>query len=156
MLTKRLSRFGHITRAGSWPKVVKPRLLETVKYLKAQGVTSIGACGFCWGSKMCMLTIADPAFADVKGVALFHPSMLENGDAEKAAKPAAIFPSKDEPDLTKFYEILRSKAPATIHKRYDQSPHGWVGATANFSNPIEKRDADDVIDLAAGWFGKLH
>ncbi len=86
-------------KAGSWPKVVKPRLSETVKYLKSQGVSSIGVMGFCWGSKQCMNVLGDASFPEVKGAALFHPSMLENSDAEKSLRPCAVFPSKDEPDL---------------------------------------------------------
>jgi hypothetical protein len=54
-------------------------------------------------------------------------------------------------------------------------PHGWVGgwfrrwfsafiiwlteflvqATANFSNPLEKQKADEVINLGAGFFNKV-
>lgn len=52
---ERNAMFGHIMKAGSWPKVVKPRLQETVKYLKSQGINSIGVMGFCWGSKMVSL-----------------------------------------------------------------------------------------------------
>lgn len=102
-----------------------------------------------------MNVIGDSAFPDVKGAALFHPSMLENSDAEKALKPAAVFPSKDEPDLTKFVQILKGKYPATIDRRFDDMPHGWVGATANFSDPAQKKQADVVIDLGAGFFNKV-
>ena len=95
----RNAMFGHIMKAGSWLKVVKPRLSETVKFLKSQGVSSMGVQGFCWGSKMSMNVVGDNDFPEVKGAALFHPSMLENSDAEKSLKPCAVFPSKDEPDL---------------------------------------------------------
>lgn len=152
---ERNKMFGHIMKAGSWPKVVKPRMLEVIKYLKGLGVESVGVMGFCWGSKMCMQTVGDRDFDTVKGAVLFHPSMLENSDAENALKPAAVFDSKDEPDLTKFYEILKDKHSATIRKRYDDQPHGWVGATANFANPAEKKAADEVVGLAADWFKKL-
>jgi len=83
-----------------------------------------------------------------------------------------ILPSLDH---SKFAQILKSKYSQTIEQRFDDMPHGWVGgwfrrwfsafiiwlteflvqATANFSNPLEKQKADEVINLGAGFFNKV-
>lgn len=43
----------------------------------------------------------------------------------------------------------------TGHRRFDDMPHGFAGATANFSDPINVQRVEEVIDILGGYFDRM-
>jgi dienelactone hydrolase len=84
--------------AGSWEKVVKKDFVGLLEHYKAQGAKEIGAFGFCWGAKMCVEASVDFG-ADIKAIALIHPSMLVTEDADRVLSPTLCLPASTDFDM---------------------------------------------------------
>lgn len=140
-----------ISRVGSWD-TVSPHLARVKARLQSQGIKSAGIVGFCWGAKIAVqATVVDPWYT---GVALIHPAKLELSDAEKVQAPVLLLPSKDEPDLTEFFEIIKKKSfgAQSYHQRFDDMHHGWVAARGDFKDPLNKQRASEAVQISADFF----
>ncbi|KAG8857633.1 hypothetical protein FRB96_005651 [Tulasnella sp. 330] len=122
--------------------------------LKAEGVTKIGAVGFCWGGKF--ITIAGRRADKVDALVSIHPGRVAASDAEELAVPIAMFPSQgeDAAECEAFMKGLESKpfASKNVHKRYDTMPHGWAAARANLEDKENLKEYKDVYERTATFF----
>lgn len=125
------------------------------KYLKEQGVEAATMVGFCWGAKMAVqLNVTHPLFV---GTALIHPSFVDNSDAEKAGTPILAVPSKDEFDMTEFFNILSKKpfGDKCKHVRFDDVEHGFCASRGDYEDPLYAKRANDAIKLTVDFFAGL-
>ncbi|KAJ1907333.1 hypothetical protein LPJ81_000815 [Coemansia sp. IMI 209127] len=133
--------------------------MDAVEILRAEGVESIGAVGFCWGAKLAIRALAESGengTGVIKSGVLIHPSMLEKEDFEEAAGPILLLPTKDEADFTEFFAIAKAKpfGEASYHERFDNQIHGFCAARGDFSKPEVIGDVNKAIQLTAGFFKK--
>ncbi|KAJ1665431.1 hypothetical protein IW140_003401 [Coemansia sp. RSA 1813] len=130
-----------------------------VEILRAEGVESIGAIGFCWGAKLAIRGLAESGESGagvIKSGALIHPSMLEKEDFEEAAGPILLLPTKDEADFTEFFAIAKAKpfGEASYQERFNNQTHGFCAARGDFSKPEVVSDVNKAIQLTVGFFKK--
>ncbi|KAJ2507776.1 hypothetical protein GGI11_005898 [Coemansia sp. RSA 2049] len=129
-----------------------------VEILRAEGVESIGAVGFCWGAKLVMSALTDESEkflgTSVKSGVLIHPSALEKKDFENAAGPILLLPTKDEPDFTESFAIAKAKpfGETSYMERFDNQIHGFCAARGDFSKPEVSGDVNKAIQMTVGFF----
>ncbi|RCH91236.1 hypothetical protein CU098_006698 [Rhizopus stolonifer] len=153
-------RMGDMTAMLQWLKnigdieVISPDIERVEKYLKEQGVDSATMVGFCWGAKIAVQTTARSSF--FVGASLIHPSFVDTKDAEFASAPILAIPSKDEPDMTEYMEVLSKKpfGAQCEHYRFDDMPHGFCAARGDFDNEENKKRATEAIQLTCNFFSK--
>ncbi|KAG0173532.1 hypothetical protein DFQ28_008198 [Apophysomyces sp. BC1034] len=132
--------------------VIAPQLEQVRESLQAQGVTTAGLVGFCWGAKIAVLATAVDSFFGA--ASLVHPSLVDIKDAENAKAPILALPSKDEPDMTAYMEVLYKKSFGSQckHQRFDDMAHGFCGGRADWSDELNKKRATEVIQLTVNFF----
>lgn len=122
--------------------------------LKEQGVEVGTLVGFCWGAKIAIqLTSTHPFFA---GVSLIHPSFVDVKDAEKAGAPVLALPSKDEPDMTEYMNVLAKKpfGSQCKHVRFEDQSHGFCAARGDYKDELNAKRANEAIRLTADFFNE--
>lgn len=110
--------------------------------------------GFCWGAKIAVqLTSTIPFFV---GASLVHPSFVDVKDAEKAGAPILALPSKDEPDMTEYMEVLSKKpfGKQCKHVRFDDMVHGFCAARGDYTDKLNAQRATEAIQLTANFFSE--
>ncbi|RUS34906.1 hypothetical protein BC938DRAFT_477872 [Jimgerdemannia flammicorona] len=134
---------------------ISPDLAKVKQYLTSSGFQSVGIVGFCWGAKIAITATGKDSW--YAGAALIHPSQLILEDAQKAQGPILLLPSKDEADLSEFFDIIKSKpfGAHSYHHRFDDMHHGWVAARGNFTDPLNKQRATEALQLSADFFQQV-
>ncbi|KAI8393453.1 dienelactone hydrolase [Radiomyces spectabilis] len=142
-----------ITRVGAL-EVVAPELAEVKKHLESEGFSSAGILGFCWGAKIGVAMAAEDSF--YSAATMVHPSFVDVKDAEKANAPILALPSKDEPDMTEYMNVLRQKpfGDKCEHHRFDDMPHGFCAARGDYTDELNVKRATEAIQLTANFFNK--
>lgn len=122
--------------------------------MKEQGVDAAGFVGFCWGAKMAVQLTSNPFFV---GASMIHPSFVDVKDAEQAAAPVLAIPSKDEPDMTEYMQILSKKpfGDKCKHVRFDDMPHGFCAARGDYNDEANAKRANEAIKLTCDFFSGL-
>jgi len=139
---------------GSWDKIVKWDILNVMNSFKtSDNITEVGIFGMCWGGKVA--TLAATEITSLKAAVLVHPSSVANTEADFVQVPMSLCPSKDEPDMLPFYEILQRKfGNNSGHRRFDDMFHGFAGARGNFSNPLNVKRVEEVISIMGNFFNR--
>jgi len=129
------------------------RIAET---LKSEGVTKVGAFGYCWGGKVTIL--AGSGSTPLDAVAAIHPAMLNASDGDKLSVPLGLYPSKDEPtdEYEKLLGVIAKKpfADKNAHKHYKNMFHGWAAARADLDNEENRKEFEDVYCELVKYFQK--
>jgi len=142
--------------------VQRPKVAAVMAYVKAQGASSIGVLGFCYGGHPACWASKESDL--VKCGVVCHPSMqLEKfafgGDLIALTKsvqaPFLIAPAGNDLALfgegTEFAEALlgSSKGSECVIKQYAEMKHGWV-PRGDLSDEAVARDVKFVMaDMAA-------
>jgi len=149
--------FGEFFAGPADPHRVLPFVKNVTSALKADGITKIGAYGYCWGGKI--VTLTSGANTDFVAVASVHPAMLAVADFEALTVPLGLFPSKDESaeECDKAWEVVKTKpfASLSVHKRYVNMRHGWAAARADLNDPANKAAYEDVYKQISTFFHKV-
>ncbi|KAI8818517.1 Alpha/Beta hydrolase protein [Fimicolochytrium jonesii] len=146
---------------GDYKKIIRARIVDTVKYLKEQkSVKKVAFVGFCWGAKMAILAARDEevnSLVEVKGVAQCHPSFPAEDDYKGAHFPVAILPSKDETDqLESWYNThLKASQPKSLHRRFNDQSHGFCAARGDWSDPKVAEAASEAFKIVATFFNEI-
>jgi len=133
-----------------------PELLGVAEALKKDGITRIGALGYCWGGKVSILAgaLPDPFSA----VAAVHPAFIINADADNLMVPLGFYPSKDEPnDMIQYVSSVASAKPFAAKNdfhHFDTVHHGFAGARAKPSDPENKKQFELFYSKASAFFRK--
>jgi len=144
-----------LAERGTWEKTVKTDLLNVLSHYKEkEGINSVGIYGFCWGGKTSLT--ASVEIESIKAAALIHPAFWKTEDAETVTKPLLLMPSKDEDDMTPFYEIVKKKlgADKAEHHRFDDMHHGFCAARGDLSKEDNRKRVDEALDLLKNFFTK--
>ncbi|KAJ3018264.1 UNVERIFIED_CONTAM: hypothetical protein HDU68_011248 [Siphonaria sp. JEL0065] len=145
-----------------YDEVVRGDLVKSVAWLKEEfGVDTVVVVGFCWGGRVVFRLGGDVGVVEgleaVKAVATAHPSLLEASLGDKLNVPVALLPSKDEDSKLMddvFEAVLKNPKAAklSIHQRFDDMHHGWVGARGDYTNDLNNRRATEALNLFAAFF----
>ncbi len=85
--------------------MVRPDLINTVRYYQNQGVQEFAIFGMCWGGRIG--TSAAIELSDYfKASGVVHPSWVENSEAPSVRMPMYLLPSRDQPDMVTFFNDL--------------------------------------------------
>jgi len=136
---------------AGYPPANIGKLTSLAQVLKSNGVKRVGAYGFCWGGKICMVASGDSTPLDA--VAIIHPAMLSSDDATKLTVPLAMYITKDEPvdEYDKINAIISKKpfASKSDSKNYGNMFHGFAAARADLENKENKKEFEDVYEKLA-------
>ncbi|CAG7731309.1 unnamed protein product [Allacma fusca] len=144
-----------VAEFGTWSNTVKPDFEKVIEHYKTQeNITAFGVFGFCWGGRISI--DASTEVPDISASALVHPSMWTNDDAETIKSATLLLPTKDEADMTQFYEILQKNlgADKTAHHRFDDMHHGFCGARGDFTDLVNRQRVNEAINLMKDFFRK--
>ncbi|KAG6916187.1 hypothetical protein DXG01_008069 [Tephrocybe rancida] len=147
---------------GHTQEITRPILDKVLAALKEQGITTIGATGYCFGGRYCF----DLAFDGlVQAVATSHPSLLQvpadlEKYLEKSKAPLLInsctvdtqFPIESQ---AKADEILGNGKFAPGYKReyFDGCTHGFA-VRGDLSDPKVKAGKEGAFKSTVEWFIK--
>jgi dienelactone hydrolase len=139
---------------GNWDTIVKYDIATVINAFQSrENITEVGIFGMCWGGKVA--TLAATEVREIKVAGLVHPSSVNNSEADGVRVPMYLLPTKDEPDMLPFYEVLKQKfGNNTGHRRFDDMFHGFAGARGNFSNPLNVQRVEEVIEILGGFFSR--
>ncbi|RCI04753.1 hypothetical protein CU098_008397 [Rhizopus stolonifer] len=139
-----------ITKVGTLENMT-PDINRVQEQLKKDGAESAAIVGFCWGAKIGVALTSNPFFA---GASLIHPSFVDVKDAEKAGAPILAIPSKNEPDMTEYMQILSKKPFGALckHVRFDDQDHGFCAARGNYADEQNAKRANEAIQMTAQFF----
>ena len=141
----------------------RPSLDKVIEGLKARGITSFAATGYCFGARY----VFDLAFDGViKAAAVSHPSQLEvPADLEKfkaSRVPLLInsceFDEVYPPEKQKIGDVILGggQTESEGYKRayFAGCTHGFA-VRGDLSNPVVKKGKEDAFENVVHWF-KAH
>eukprot|EP00499_Haloplacidia_sp_CaronLabIsolate_P003498 CAMPEP_0196780568 /NCGR_PEP_ID=MMETSP1104-20130614/8049_1 /TAXON_ID=33652 /ORGANISM="Cafeteria sp., Strain Caron Lab Isolate" /LENGTH=244 /DNA_ID=CAMNT_0042150779 /DNA_START=86 /DNA_END=820 /DNA_ORIENTATION=+ len=138
-----------IGTAGSYD-TVRPAIERATAYAKANGATSVGVLGFCWGAGIAMSAGASGNYAAVGSA---HPSFITPEGAEALKCPMAFLLSKDEAPIDPIKAVLDARADIgskCFYKSFPDMHHGWCAARGDWSDETQAKRATEAIgDLLA-------
>ncbi|KDQ20454.1 hypothetical protein BOTBODRAFT_40628 [Botryobasidium botryosum FD-172 SS1] len=131
-----------------------PELISVARALRKEGFEKVGAIGYCWGGKLCIVAGSSPD--TFEAISLVHPAFLTNEDGDKLAVPIAFYPTVDEPkDVCDHIRDAVSKKPFasknTFHY-FETVRHGFAGARANLSDPENKKQFEFFYQEVTNFF----
>ncbi|KAK7060048.1 dienelactone hydrolase endo-1,3,1,4-beta-D-glucanase [Favolaschia claudopus] len=138
----------------------RPIIDKVISALKADGVTSIGATGYCFGGRY----VFDLAFDGVISVAVTaHPSMLQvPADLEKyasTAKAPLLINGCEMDDMfpvaaqEKADEIFKGFAPGYKREYFAGCHHGFA-TRGDLTDPKVNAAKEDAFKATVEWFIK--
>ncbi|XP_037047402.1 uncharacterized AIM2 family protein C30D10.14-like [Bradysia coprophila] len=150
-----IERAAFIQRVGDWETIVKPDLINTVRYYQSQGVQEFAIFGMCWGGRTG--TDAAMELSDYfKASAIVHPSLVSNDEAYSVRMPMYLMPSRDQPDMLPFYQVLRNNfGDNSGHRRFDDMFHGFASTRGNFSDPLNQMHVNEIIRTLGVFFERI-
>ncbi|ORX62544.1 hypothetical protein DM01DRAFT_1297210 [Hesseltinella vesiculosa] len=156
LVGRREELFAWIQRVGSL-ELMKGPLNNTIDWLREGGAVDTGMVGLCWGAKIAVQFSALETSGFIKAIAQVHPSMVDDKDAEACPVPNLLIPTKDEPDMLPYYEILKSKSfgDQCEHYRFDGKFHGFAGARGDYNDELNRKRATEAIDLTSSFLCKV-
>jgi dienelactone hydrolase len=117
--------------------------------------TPIAIIGFCWGGFMGNLIIQNLPTAQFKAFAVCHPSVWTDETGSEITVPLIAIPTKDDFDMTKFFENLKPEIrEKSEHYRFNDVHHGFAAARADLKDETNLRDYNRAIDLISEFFNK--
>ncbi|TPX70022.1 hypothetical protein SpCBS45565_g01996 [Spizellomyces sp. 'palustris'] len=121
------------------------------RYLRSNGVESIGTVGFCWGA---IYAVKANVEGLIDATATAHPSRMSVESVKDVKGPVALLPSKDEPDLIPLMEAMKEKpfGDKNVHVRFDDMHHGWCAARSDYSSPANAQRAREALQIMARFF----
>ncbi|KJA13717.1 hypothetical protein HYPSUDRAFT_49672 [Hypholoma sublateritium FD-334 SS-4] len=136
----------------------RPPLDKVIAALKAEGVTSFGATGYCFGGRY----VFDLAFDNVIKVGVVsHPSLLKTPDdlvkyVAQSKAPLLInscttdsqFPLESS---AKADELFAGFAPGYKREHFEGLTHGFA-VRGDISKPAEKAGKEGAFKSAVEWF----
>ncbi|XP_047311217.1 endo-1,3;1,4-beta-D-glucanase-like [Impatiens glandulifera] len=131
--------------------------ITVIVSLREQGVTSIGAAGFCWGG----VVVAKLAKTDhIQGAVILHPGRIPEDEVPEIKIPTAILGAEIDhaspPDqLKRFGEILAAKSEVmdSFVKIFAGVGHGWT-MRYNREDKWAVKSAEDALQDMLNWFIK--
>ncbi|KAI3803236.1 hypothetical protein L1987_31385 [Smallanthus sonchifolius] len=126
-----------------------------IQALKGQGITKIGAAGFCWGAKVVVELAKE---AEIQVAAILHPLFVTLEDIKGVKIPIAILSAEIDnispPELIKEFEaaLVANEVDHSV-KIYPGVTHGWVLRYKD-DDAAEVKSAEEAQQDLVDWFGK--
>ncbi|XP_047094188.1 endo-1,3;1,4-beta-D-glucanase-like [Lolium rigidum] len=125
--------------------------------LKEQGVTAVGAAGYCWGAKV----IAELAKAnEIQAAVMSHPSFVTVDDIKEVKCPIAILGAETDvmspPELVKQFEQVLSSSNTVAGcfvKIFPGVSHGWT-VRYDSNDAVAVKNAEEALKDMTDWFNK--
>ncbi|XBJ10365.1 hypothetical protein VPH35_015243 [Triticum aestivum] len=125
--------------------------------LKEQGVSTVGAAGYCWGAK----GVAELAKAnEIQAAVMSHPSFVTVDDIKEVKCPIAILGAETDktspPELVKqFEQVLSSSNSGIAHfvKIFPGVSHGWT-VRYKSEDAGAVKSAEEALSDMIDWFNK--
>ncbi|KAF9515708.1 hypothetical protein BS47DRAFT_1360806 [Hydnum rufescens UP504] len=148
--------------AGLGCKVVTPdffltvleRTREIIEVLRGEGITKFAHVGHCWGGVQGVFLATVPDLFHALG--LIHARTFTAEQGAKILVPIINLPSKNEGLQPEFHEALRPgvKELSEFHL-YDDVPHGFSSGRSDWSDPLLKQRAEEVIQEYVTFIKKI-
>ncbi|KAI8332883.1 Alpha/Beta hydrolase protein [Chlamydoabsidia padenii] len=138
-------------------KTAAPDVDRVIEWLKSNGAVAGGVVGFCWGAKTAAQYSALDSTHFFAGMVMIHPAFVDLNDAEIACAPVLALPSKDEPDMTDYMEVLAKKPFGKLckHHRFDDMPHGFAGGRGDYTDELNVKRATEAIQMTTDFLDEL-
>jgi len=141
-----------LERVANWERIIKPDLINIVLHYQSLGVEEFAIFGMCWGGQIAALSAMELG-SYLQASAIVHPSFVSNDQAQLVTIPMYLMPSRDEPDMIPFYQVLRQNfGDNSGHRRFDDMFHGFAAARGNFSDPLNQMHVNEVINTLGVFF----
>lgn len=155
VMGKNFENFGAWMNKGNSPDKTYQRYAAVVKEVSSTG--PVGAIGYCYGAKLAVLAALDKS---VKGIALYHASLLEPDEASKMTVPTLLNEAELDPlfsgDLKDTWEkTLKDKN--LLDKRtklYPNTVHGF-GTRPDLNDPKVKAGYEDSVQATSQFFAEV-
>jgi len=86
-----------------------------------------------------VILAANAADSPIAASAQAHPSALAAADAEALRGPHLILASQEEATAdVEAFDKVQKPSGSEVHT-FDQMPHGWMTARADFKDPVVKK-----------------
>ncbi|XP_006339416.1 endo-1,3;1,4-beta-D-glucanase-like [Solanum tuberosum] len=127
-----------------------------IEALKSNGVTKIGAAGFCWGAKV---VVELAKYAYIQAAVLLHPSFVVVDDMHAVKVPISILGAeidrRSPPELVKQFEMALNAKPEVdaFVKIFPGVTHGW-SVRYNDEDELDVKSAEESHQDMLGWFEK--
>ncbi|KAL6293323.1 hypothetical protein ACE6H2_001465 [Prunus campanulata] len=142
------------------PNYVREKGYEDAKLviaaLKSQGISAIGAAGFCWGGNV---VVKLAKINDIQAAVILHPGRLTDEEIVEVKVPTAILGAeidKTSPpeQLKHFGEILSAKSEFdSFVKIFPGVAHGWT-TRYNAEDESAVKSAEEAHLDMLNWFTK--
>ncbi|XP_051193973.1 endo-1,3;1,4-beta-D-glucanase [Lolium perenne] len=128
-----------------------------IDVLKEQGVSVVGAAGYCWGAKV----VAELAKAnEIQAAVMLHPSFITDDDIKEVKCPIAILGAETDvtapPEQVKQFEQVLSSSSTGIGyfvKIFPGVSHGWTVRYDN-NDAAAVKSAEEALADMTDWFNK--
>ncbi|KAI4966222.1 hypothetical protein ZWY2020_042019 [Hordeum vulgare] len=124
--------------------------------LKEQGVSTVGAAGYCWGAKV----VAELAKAnEIHAAVMSHPSFVTVEDIKEVKCPIAVLGAEIDktspPELVKQFEQVLSSNSGIAHfvKIFPGVSHGWT-VRYKSEDAGAVKSAEEALSDMIDWFSK--
>jgi len=124
--------------------------------LKEQGVSVVGAAGYCWGAKV----VAELAKAnEIQAAVMSHPSFVTVDDIKEVKCPISILGAETDhlspPELVKqFEQVLSSNSGiGSFVKIFPGVSHGWT-VRYDSNDAVAVKNAEEALADMTDWFNK--
>lgn len=129
---------------------------KVISQLKAQGISAVGAAGFCWGAKV--VTELSKT-SDIQSAVLLHPSFVTVDDIKEVKTAFCILAAENDhlspvALVKEFEEILKGKPEIQSSvKIFEGVAHGW-SCRYNADDEYVVKKAYEAHDDMLDWFTK--
>ncbi|KAE8076951.1 hypothetical protein FH972_015568 [Carpinus fangiana] len=125
-----------------------------IEAIKSQGVSAVGAVGYCWGAKV-VAELSKYEYLIKAGVSL-HPAWVTVDDIKEAKVPTAILGAEIDdfapPELLKqFEDVLNAKPGVDSYvKVFPKTEHGWT-IRYNVEDEGAVKSAEEANQISLDW-----
>jgi dienelactone hydrolase len=124
---------------------------KIVEYLRAKGISSFGASGFCWGAKVAALLGKDDTF---RALVQLHPSLADASDYEEVKPPIAVLASPTDQAEELAAPILGARTDIkSFVKVFPNVFHGWT-VRYDENDPEIVAKAEEAHKDMLDWYAK--
>ncbi|KAL6610187.1 hypothetical protein ACP70R_035358 [Stipagrostis hirtigluma subsp. patula] len=146
---------------GMWlqshnPQTAFEEAKPVIAALKAKGVLTIGAAGYCWGAKV---VVELAKVHEIQAAVLLHPSLLAVDDIKEVKCPISILGAENDkstpPELVKQFDQVLSANSGIGHlvKIFPGVAHGWAVRYSD-DDAAAVKSAEEALQDMIDWFNK--
>jgi len=136
----------HQNPLPTWNGTIRTDMIKVLDHYKAQGYTKFGTFSFCWGGSQAVMASAE-FYENILVSALVHPWLFVEEDDSIVMGPNVLLPAVDDPPMDEYCEVIKARLGLDVcyHERFDDVIHGFAGATGDWTVPLEKTRAEDIL-----------